>query len=83
MPTEQAVLGRTVAPVQVSGLLAKSPAFVPPTVAVEMFKLAVPVFVSVTVWGLLGRFRVTKPNVKLGEDKFTAGPSPVPVRFTT
>jgi len=46
--TVQVPLGVTVAPVQVSALLAKSLAFVPPSVAVEMVRLAVPVLVTVT-----------------------------------
>jgi hypothetical protein len=41
----QGLLGVTVAPVQVSALLAKSPAFVPLIVTVEMVRLAVPVLV--------------------------------------
>jgi hypothetical protein len=46
--TVQVLLGETVAPVQVSGLLPKSLAFVPPIVTVERVRLAVPVLVSVT-----------------------------------
>src|SRR5208337_4892476 len=48
--TAQAPLGVTVAPVQVSALLAKSPAFVPPIVTVEMVRLPVPVLVTVSAW---------------------------------
>jgi hypothetical protein len=51
--TVQVWLGVTVAPVQVSALLAKSPAFVPPIVAVEMVRLAVPVLVTVSAWAAL------------------------------
>jgi hypothetical protein len=51
--TEHAPLGITVAPVQVSALLAKSPAFVPPIPTVEMVRLAVPVFVKVTLCAAL------------------------------
>src|SRR5208282_2720387 len=51
--TVQVPLGVTVAPVQVSALLAKSLAFVPPTVIVEMLRLAVPVLVTVSVWAAL------------------------------
>jgi hypothetical protein len=47
--TVQVLFGVTVAPVQVSALLAKSPAFVPPTAAVEMVRFAVPLLVTVTV----------------------------------
>ena len=51
--TVQAPLGVTVAPVQVSALLAKSLAFVPPIVTVEMVRLAVPVLVTVSAWAAL------------------------------
>ena len=46
--TVQVPLGVTVAPVQVSALLANSLAFVPPTVTVEIMRFAVPVLVTVT-----------------------------------
>jgi hypothetical protein len=51
--TAQVALGITVAPVQVSALLAKSLAFAPPIVAVEMVKFAVPLLVTVTPWPAL------------------------------
>jgi hypothetical protein len=51
--TVQVWLGVTVAPVQVSALLVKSSAFVPPIVAVEIVKLAVPVLVTVSAWAAL------------------------------
>ena len=51
--TVQVLLGVTVAPVQVSALLAKSLGFVPPRAAVEMLRLLVPVLVTVTVWAAL------------------------------
>ena len=51
--TVQVPLGVTVAPVQVSALLAKSLAFVPPIVTVEMVRLAVPVLVTVTLCAAL------------------------------
>jgi len=51
--TVQVALGVTVAPVQVSALLANSLAFVPPIVTVEMVRLAVPVLVTVTGWAAL------------------------------
>jgi hypothetical protein len=51
--TVQVPLGITVAPVQVSALLAKSLAFVPPIVSVEMVRLAVPVLVTVSAWAAL------------------------------
>jgi hypothetical protein len=46
--TVQAPLGITVAPVQLSALVAKSLTFVPPIVTVEMARLAVPLLVTVT-----------------------------------
>jgi hypothetical protein len=48
--TAQVPLGITEATEQVSALLAKSLAFVPPTVTVEMVRLAVPVLVTVSAW---------------------------------
>jgi hypothetical protein len=51
--TVQVLLGMTVAPVQVSALLAKSLAFVPPSVTVEIVRLAVPVLVTVSAWAAL------------------------------
>jgi hypothetical protein len=51
--TVHVLLGVTVAPVQVSALLAKSLAFVPPIVTVEMVRLAVPVLVTVSAWAAL------------------------------
>src|SRR5271157_4297696 len=51
--TAQVLLGVTVAPVQVSALLAKSLAFVPLIVTVEMVRLPVPVLVTVSVWAVL------------------------------
>jgi len=47
-PTEHVVLGVTVAPVQVSVLLAKSLAFVPPIATAEIVRLPVPVLVTVS-----------------------------------
>ena len=49
----EAPLVVSVAPEQVSALLAKSPEFVPPIAAFEMLRLAVPVLVTVTVWAAL------------------------------
>ncbi len=51
--TVQLLLGVTVAPEHVSALLAKSPAFVPVMVTVEMVRLALPLLVSVTVLAAL------------------------------
>ena len=47
--TVQALPGATVAPVQVSALLAKSPAFAPLSVTVETVRLLVPVLVIVAI----------------------------------
>jgi hypothetical protein len=46
--TVQALLGVSVAPVHLSLLLAKSPAFVPPIVTIEMERFSAPVLVTVT-----------------------------------
>ena len=62
----QAPLGVIVAPVQVSALLARSLAFVPPIVTVEMVRLAVPVLVTVTVWGALGGANVLRAEREAG-----------------
>jgi hypothetical protein len=51
--TEHVPLGITVAPVQVSSLLAKSLGFVPLIPAVKMVRLAVPVLVTVTLCAAL------------------------------
>jgi hypothetical protein len=58
MLTEQVLVGATVAPVQVSVVLAKSAAFAPAIVAVVMIRLAVPVSVTVSVWTALAVFRI-------------------------
>ena len=63
--TVQVPLGVTVAPVQVSALVAKSLAFVPPIVTVEMVRLAVPVLVTVSVWAALVVPTFCGPNVRL------------------
>jgi hypothetical protein len=49
----QVLLGVTVAPEQVSALLAKLLAFVPPMVTVEMVRLPVPLLVTVSAWAAL------------------------------
>ena len=51
--TVQVLLGVTVAPEQVSALLAKLLAFVPPMVTVEMLRLPVPLLVAVSAWAAL------------------------------
>src|SRR5712692_310455 len=47
--TEHMAVGATVAPVQVSALVAKSAALVPPTATVLIVRLALPLFVIVTL----------------------------------
>ena len=80
--TVQVLLGVIVAPVQVSALLAKSLAFVPLIVTVEMVRLALPVLVSVTVCD--GLVVPTGSDGKTGDaDKLTAGAVPVPIKLTT
>ena len=51
--TVQVLVGVSVAPVQVSALLAKSVGFGPPIVTVEMARLTVPVLLTVSVRGAL------------------------------
>jgi hypothetical protein len=51
--TVQVLLGFIVAREQVSALLAKSPASVPPTVTVEIVRSAVPLLVTVSAWAAL------------------------------
>jgi hypothetical protein len=79
--TAQVMVGATVAPVQVSALLAKSLGFVPPIAAVEMFRLLVPVLVTVTVWAVLVVL-ASWVKVKPGAEKLTAGAVPVPLKVT-
>src|ERR1019366_10059411 len=52
-PIAQVPLGATAEPVQVSAVLAKSAAFAPASVTVEMFRFAVPLLVMVSVWTAL------------------------------
>jgi hypothetical protein len=52
--TEQVPLDATVAPEQVSLLIAKSLGFAPPIVTVEMVRFAVPLLVTVSVCAALG-----------------------------
>jgi hypothetical protein len=53
-PTAQVLPDMTVEPEQVSLLIAKSLAFAPPIVAVEMVRFAVPLLVTVSVCAALG-----------------------------
>jgi hypothetical protein len=66
--------GVSVAPVQVSALVVKSPGFVPPIKAEAMVRSAVPVFVTVTVWGALKAPTFSGPNVRLAGEGLTDGP---------
>ena len=75
--TVQVPLGVTVAPVQVSALVAKSLAFVPPTVTVERVRLAVPVLVTVAVCAALVVPTFCAPNVRLVGEQLTEGAAPV------
>ena len=70
--TVQVLLGVTVAPVQVSALVAKSLAFVPLIVTVETVRLAVPVLVTVSVWAGLVVLVVWLLKLKLEAEKLTA-----------
>lgn len=53
-PMEQEELGRIAAPVQVSEVLAKSPALGPVNATEEMERSRIPVLVTVTVWAAEG-----------------------------
>ena len=77
--TAQVPLSVTVAPEQVSALLAKSLAFVPPNVTVETVRLAVPVLVTATVCGVLVAPTFCGLNVRLVGEKETGGAA-IPVR---
>jgi hypothetical protein len=78
----QLLLGVTVAPVQVSVFLAKSLAFVPPIVAVEMLRFAVPLLVTVSPWPALVVPTSSLVKLKLEPESETAGAIPVPERDT-
>ena len=80
--TVQVPFWATLAPVQVSALVAKSPGLVPPRLSVLMLSVAVPLLVTVTVWAELAVSRswVLKAT-GLGE-MVAAGPVPVPLRLT-
>jgi hypothetical protein len=71
--TVQVLLDVIVAPVQVSALFAKSLAFVPPIVTVQMVRFAVPVLVTVSVWGALVVPTFWEANVRLAAERLTAG----------
>jgi hypothetical protein len=80
--TVQVLFGVTVAPVQVSALLAKSPAFAPPTAAAEMVRFAVPLLVTITVCAALVVLTSRLAKVTLGMESETMGAIPVPARPT-
>ncbi len=75
--TEQSLSGVIVAPVQVSSLLAKSPAFVPLIVVVEIVRISVPVLVMVSVRGALGVSTFCGPNGRLVEERLTSDASEI------
>ena len=77
--TVQVLLGVTATPEQVSALLAKLLAFVPPIETVEMLRLAVPLLVTVTVCGALVAPTFCGLNVRLVGEKVTGGAA-IPVR---
>ena len=70
--TAQVLLGATVAPEQVSALMAKSLAFAPLSAAVEITRLAAPLLVKVTC-ALDDAFTTTEPKFWLVPDRLTAG----------
>jgi hypothetical protein len=70
----QALLGASVAPVQVSALAAKSPAFSPPIATVKTVRLAVPPFLTVSIRGGLVVPTFCAPNGRLIEERLTHGP---------
>jgi hypothetical protein len=71
--TVQVPSGVTVAPVQVLALLAKSLAFAPAIVTVEIVRLAVAVLVTVSVWAALVAPTFCGLNVRLVGEKDTGG----------
>ena len=71
--TVQVLLGVTVAPVQLSALMAKSLTFVPLIVTDEMVRLAVPVLVTVSGWAGLVVLVGWLAKLKLEAEKLTAG----------
>jgi hypothetical protein len=79
----QVPFGVTVAPVQASAFVAKSLAFVPPTVTVERVRLAVPVLVTVTVWAALVPPTFCAPKVRLVGEQLTKGAVPLAEIFAT
>jgi hypothetical protein len=77
--TLQVPAGATVPQVVVA---AKSPAFVPPTVTPLTTRLALPVFVTVTVCAALVAPIEVEPNVRLAVDSETTGACATPVPWS-
>src|SRR6187551_2504888 len=82
--TVQVALTATVAPVQVSALLAKSPAFVPVRETEVTCRLVLPLLVTVTDWATLVVPVPWLPKLRLGGLKLApeASATPVPLRAT-
>jgi hypothetical protein len=81
-PTTQVPLDMTVAPEQVSLLMAKSLAFAPPIVTVEMVRCAVPLLVTVSVCAALGTPTSSLPKSRLAAEGVKAVTMPVPLSAT-
>lgn len=80
--TVQFLLGATIAPVQVSAPLVKSPALVPPIATAVMERLAEPVLVTVSVWEALEAFIAWFVKFRVEAEKPTSAAVPVPVKAT-
>ena len=80
--TVQVLVGVSVAPVQVSALLAKSLGFEPPIVTVEMARLTVPVLVTVSVMGALVVAGAWLGKPKTRAEKLAVATVPVPCKLT-
>jgi hypothetical protein len=78
----QVLPGATRAPVQVSTLLPKSPAFAPVSPTLVMVRLAVPLLVTVSVCAALVAATTRLPKSRLAAEGVKAAAMPVPVRFT-
>ncbi len=63
-------------------LCEKSPLLVPPKEMLVMFKVALPLFDSVTVWAGVVLPSDWLPKARLPGDRPTAGAVPTPVRVT-
>src|SRR5579862_3097652 len=67
----QLSVGLIAAPVQLSALVAKSPAFMPSIATFEMVRISVPELVTVAVRGELGTPTFSVPNGRLTESRLT------------